>query len=77
MVTIMVLVGGTMGLSLVLACAFGRAAAQADMAREAAFARYLYEAEHGHCQELDDAVPVRVSTLHVNPDRVDHLTVLT
>jgi hypothetical protein len=60
MVTMMVLVGGIMALSLVVGCALGRAATQADMAREAAFARYLYEAELEHlpCQGLDDTVAV-------------------
>ena len=43
MVTIMGLVGGSMTLGLAFACVFGRAAAQADAAHEAAFAHYLHD----------------------------------
>ncbi len=57
MVTILGFVGGSMTLGLAFACVFGRAAAQADEAREAAFARYLHDAavEPLRCPALNDA----------------------
>ena len=57
MVTILGLVGGSITLGLAFACIFGRAAAQADMAHEAAFARYLHDAgvELLRCPGLNDA----------------------
>ncbi len=69
MITMMVFVGGAMSLSLGLACALGRAAARADMDREAAFARYLSEAdlEHLPCQGRDDGVAVEAVAPVLDP----------
>ncbi len=70
MVTIMVLVGGSTTLGLAVAAAFGRRAAQADVAHEAAFVRYVYEMglEHRFYQALDDAAAGDVTAPVASPD---------
>jgi hypothetical protein len=70
MVTIMVLVGGSMTLGLAFACAFCRVAAQADVDRDAAFARSVHEEEleHLHCQGLDDAAAGQAAAPVLDPE---------
>ncbi len=78
MVTIMVLVGGSMTLGLAFACAFCRVAAQADVDRDATFARSVHEGEveHRHCPGLDDAaagpVAAQLSLRYIEPNPLKH-----